>query len=506
MGLRQMSFRYPRAVRHPAGWASVFFLCASGCGGESGLLPGTFAGNDLRRDEAAASLASVDVHPADSNSAGAGELGGLGLQDELFVQVTERGSPVIVRSQPTTQSAERDQLIYGDRIVVKTALAGSADSGAPRWLQIKTGAGQEGYIASFLTNYSPVLGCLIAVDAPGGANLRQAPNLLSGVLRTVPNGQKLRLMGELFTDGDGLLNRWLRVRTSDGDYGFVSAQLTTYLGHLRNDTQPPGGECPFASERVWEAHGDRRLVEGVSAALEGASRSGTLWSAEVRYLAPNGKRRVLYYWNAETPVRPASNMKLLTGYLELLKYGGTDYSSRPNFSDFVDMMKYSINTAADRLAREALGARYGSELNGRALQRLKSEGYEPGSGFAMLDGSGLSYDNKLSARFLVQMLRGALQDPFRQVYAEALPVAGQDGTLAGRPLEGFRELRAKTGTLLQDPASALSGYARCVDGTGQAGTLIFSFMGDGVTAADRGHRAIDNALRVIARQLKTWPG
>jgi hypothetical protein len=432
--------------------------------------------------------------------------GVMGLRDEVFVQVTERAAPVVVRKQPDASSAELDQLVYGDRMVVAGVVAGTVASGAPRWLKIRTGAGESGYIASFLTNYSPVLGCLVTVDASSGANLRQAPNLLSTVMRTLSQGQKVRLMGEMFTDGDSQLNRWLRVRTGDDQHGFVSAQLTSYMGHLRNDTQPQGGECPFAAERIWEAHGDQKLIDGVNAALAKASGSGTQWSVELRYLAPNGKRRVLFQQNPSRPLRPASNMKLLTGYLELLKHGGTDYASRMNFPDFVEMMKYSVNSAADRLAREALDARADSELNVRAAQRLKDEGFEPGSGFAMRDGSGLSYENRLSARLLVQILRGALQDPFFHVFESALPVAGQDGTLASRSVEGFKELRAKTGTLIQNPATALSGYARCSDGTGGSGLLIFSFLGDGVTAADQGHGAIDDALRAVARHLKTWRG
>jgi D-alanyl-D-alanine carboxypeptidase/D-alanyl-D-alanine-endopeptidase (penicillin-binding protein 4) len=84
----------------------------------------------------------------------------------------------------------------------------------------------------------------------------------------------------------------------------------------------------------------------------------------------------------------------------------------------------------------------------------------PLTGVRLVDGSGLSLDDRLTARALAALLLVIWRDPqLRPVVWEALPVAGVNGTLKHRmrrrPARGA--VRAKTGTT--DQASALSGYA-----------------------------------------------
>jgi D-alanyl-D-alanine carboxypeptidase/D-alanyl-D-alanine-endopeptidase (penicillin-binding protein 4) len=79
----------------------------------------------------------------------------------------------------------------------------------------------------------------------------------------------------------------------------------------------------------------------------------------------------------------------------------------------------------------------------------------------LVDGSGLSSLDRLTARAIAGILRAAWADPdVRPYLTAALPVAGVSGTLQDRmrkpPARG--NVQAKTGTT--SLASALSGYVR----------------------------------------------
>jgi D-alanyl-D-alanine carboxypeptidase/D-alanyl-D-alanine-endopeptidase (penicillin-binding protein 4) len=83
----------------------------------------------------------------------------------------------------------------------------------------------------------------------------------------------------------------------------------------------------------------------------------------------------------------------------------------------------------------------------------------PVAGVHIADGSGLSRDDRVTARELATLLVTMWNDPrMRAIVWNALPVAGVTGTMRHRLLDDpkHRLLRAKTGTT--DIASALSGY------------------------------------------------
>jgi D-alanyl-D-alanine carboxypeptidase/D-alanyl-D-alanine-endopeptidase (penicillin-binding protein 4) len=85
----------------------------------------------------------------------------------------------------------------------------------------------------------------------------------------------------------------------------------------------------------------------------------------------------------------------------------------------------------------------------------------PLTGVRIVDGSGLSALDRLTARTVSALLQAAWSDPLmRPWFVSALAVAGKSGTLEHRlrrpPARG--NVIAKTGTT--DIASALSGYVR----------------------------------------------
>jgi D-alanyl-D-alanine carboxypeptidase/D-alanyl-D-alanine-endopeptidase (penicillin-binding protein 4) len=88
---------------------------------------------------------------------------------------------------------------------------------------------------------------------------------------------------------------------------------------------------------------------------------------------------------------------------------------------------------------------------------LEAIGLDPDS-YRLVDGSGLSYEDRLTARDVVRVLGAARQTPDSAVYYGALAIAGEDGTLEDR-MRGTAatgNARAKTGTL--NIAVCLSGY------------------------------------------------
>ncbi|HEX5724597.1 MAG TPA: D-alanyl-D-alanine carboxypeptidase/D-alanyl-D-alanine-endopeptidase, partial [Longimicrobiaceae bacterium] len=91
---------------------------------------------------------------------------------------------------------------------------------------------------------------------------------------------------------------------------------------------------------------------------------------------------------------------------------------------------------------------------------------------AMADGSGLSRYNLVSPDFLAALLAHMARSPRFEAFHAALPVAGQDGTLAARmrgtPLAG--NVHAKTGTL--SGVRSLSGYLTTAAGE----RVLFSAM------------------------------
>lgn len=93
-------------------------------------------------------------------------------------------------------------------------------------------------------------------------------------------------------------------------------------------------------------------------------------------------------------------------------------------------------------------------------------------GSRLIDGSGLSDANRLSAHNLLSLLRRAHAASYSYWFTNSLPLAGVSGTLANRMRTGpaSHNARAKTGTL--DDASNLSGYVY----TANHHLMVFSIL------------------------------
>ncbi|HEY0097896.1 MAG TPA: D-alanyl-D-alanine carboxypeptidase/D-alanyl-D-alanine-endopeptidase [Pyrinomonadaceae bacterium] len=94
------------------------------------------------------------------------------------------------------------------------------------------------------------------------------------------------------------------------------------------------------------------------------------------------------------------------------------------------------------------------------------------SHLSLVDGSGLARQNLITAESTIQLLTYMSQHRYAQVYRDAQPIAGVDGTLRGRMRNTVAagNLRAKTGTLSN--VSGLSGYLTSAAGE----RLVFSMI------------------------------
>lgn len=128
------------------------------------------------------------------------------------------------------------------------------------------------------------------------------------------------------------------------------------------------------------------------------------------------------------------------------------------------MNRESDNFVSEMLLKElgAAAARHGSTAAGSEIVReTLVEAGVPVDGVRIVDGSGLSRLDRLTAKSLVAILHAGATDPeIRDAFVTSLAVAGISGTLktrlVRRPTRG--RVIAKTGTTSQ--ASALAGFVR----------------------------------------------
>lgn len=121
---------------------------------------------------------------------------------------------------------------------------------------------------------------------------------------------------------------------------------------------------------------------------------------------------------------------------------------------------------------------------------------------AYRDGSGLSRHDYVTPRAVVKVLDAMRTSPLFDVYREALPIAGVDGTIRSRmrdtPAQG--NARAKTGTL--DKARSLSGYVTTADGQ----LVLFSLLCNNYTVPTREvERVQDRIVTLLAGSSLVTP-
>jgi D-alanyl-D-alanine carboxypeptidase/D-alanyl-D-alanine-endopeptidase (penicillin-binding protein 4) len=160
-----------------------------------------------------------------------------------------------------------------------------------------------------------------------------------------------------------------------------------------------------------------------------------------------------------------------------------------------------VNSDSDNFTAELLLKHLGAVDTGRGttaagaavVRRVLAEAGIPLLGARIVDGSGLSRLDRLSADTLVGLLESAWADPaVRAAFVGTLAVAGRRGTLERRLTRApaLGRVWAKTGTT--SVASALSGYV--------AGRYAFALVHNGASLATwRAREAQDRFVGVLAR-------
>ena len=221
-------------------------------------------------------------------------------------------------------------------------------------------------------------------------------------------------------------------------------------------------------------------------------------------VGPNGRRA------ADPPLSVAASLTAL------LRHSGISVSGHPRvgttpsiarlayiersapLSAIVAVMNKSSDNFFAEMLTKGLGASFGSAGTtsaGVAVERafLVSQGIAPQS-FALTDGSGLSYADRLTALDLNELLKDMAHSSDWPVFLSSLSVAGVDGTLAQRMRGGAAQgrLHGKTGTLTV--ASSLSGYVKSADGAWLAFSILMNKNPINLTAAHATQDAIGVAL------------
>jgi D-alanyl-D-alanine carboxypeptidase/D-alanyl-D-alanine-endopeptidase (penicillin-binding protein 4) len=154
-------------------------------------------------------------------------------------------------------------------------------------------------------------------------------------------------------------------------------------------------------------------------------------------------------------------------------------------------LKYSNNEIGEGLvkalaARDARGGASWKEGIEAVRAELERAGLDTRR-ITLVDGSGLSYENRVAPRSLVEVLRIAAQSfRYGPELLAALPIAAADGTLEKRAGAAADVVRAKTGLLTR--VTGLSGQAQLADGR----VVIFSVLANGFRgSAESAMDAID---------------
>ena len=181
----------------------------------------------------------------------------------------------------------------------------------------------------------------------------------------------------------------------------------------------------------------------------------------------------------------------------------------PTIAEILDWtLLWSDNLLAERLARlSAQTAGYSLDDKGvdKVFRLLLSHLQVDSSKLVVVDASGLSKQNKITAQMMAELLyKLRKEEKFAPIY-NSLPVGGISGTLRNRFIETAPSavglIRAKTGTL--NGTATLAGFVQSTDRE-YVFVLLADEIAKGNTALNKARAAIDRVLgRIAAPNIPT---
>ncbi|MFA9479561.1 D-alanyl-D-alanine carboxypeptidase/D-alanyl-D-alanine-endopeptidase [Phycisphaerales bacterium AB-hyl4] len=176
-----------------------------------------------------------------------------------------------------------------------------------------------------------------------------------------------------------------------------------------------------------------------------------------------------------------------------------------------------VNQNSQNMFAEALLKRMGRAMtgepgswdNGAAAMRfaLRQRLGTSGARVTIADGSGMSRDNRVTARLLVDLLHSMHNDDDKtkaELFRVSLARAGDTGTLRRRMRDLDAEVYAKTGYIRG--VSGLSGYIHLPEEHGDGRTIAFSFLFNGFAPPLHNHhmRTLqDEMIEAIKQRVKS---
>jgi serine-type D-Ala-D-Ala carboxypeptidase/endopeptidase (penicillin-binding protein 4) len=178
-------------------------------------------------------------------------------------------------------------------------------------------------------------------------------------------------------------------------------------------------------------------------------------------------------------------------------------ASKPMREILPALLKPSQNQIAEALLR-TLGLERGgagtADSGRKVVERQLALWAVPPATYVIRDGSGLSRYDYLAPEAIVHVLDAMRRSPNFQLFYDALPIAGVDGTIRTRMRGTAAEnnVHAKTGSVAN--ARSLSGYVRTAGGR----TLIFSILSNNWTVPATDVTGVQDAIaaRLAALQLR----
>jgi D-alanyl-D-alanine carboxypeptidase/D-alanyl-D-alanine-endopeptidase (penicillin-binding protein 4) len=154
------------------------------------------------------------------------------------------------------------------------------------------------------------------------------------------------------------------------------------------------------------------------------------------------------------------------------------------------LMKPSQNQIAEMLFRTVAITKPADSARAVVGRQIASWGVAVPSEAIVRDGSGLARYDYISPRTVVRILDAMRRAPTFQVFYDALPIGGVDGTIRNRmkgtPAEG--NVHAKTGSVAQ--SRSLSGFVTTAD----QHMLIFSFLSNNWTVPVRSVEMVQDSI------------
>lgn len=205
------------------------------------------------------------------------------------------------------------------------------------------------------------------------------------------------------------------------------------------------------------------------------SKQGVVITGKSRLIGPSDHSPVTSV--ALNKLTAAPVQKPLAPPIEIATFQSPPFSRvaaqtlKPSQNLYTELILRTLGKMAP-LASTVDGSETSEELGIEVVKGfISNAGVRPDS-LVLNDGSGLSRNDMITAEASVQLLTFMSKHRYADVFRDALPIAGVDGTLRNRfkgtAAEG--NLRAKTGSL--SSAASLSGYV--TSGSGEH--LVFSIM------------------------------